>query len=425
MPGLSPYRGVTDTYTVQAQEIRMSASTPITASAINAFTGPLFQSPAASTLTPRERFRRVTHFQTADHPYHMEFGWWAETFPAWHAQGLPAEVHDIPTGDAFFGLSTFTGVPVHNGLHPTFEHKVLEETDRYKVIQNHEGAIMQEFTDGSSTIPHYIKFPIETREDWLRFRDEHLRLDVQRYPEDWDTLVPRLHASDKPVVLGLGSMWGWIRDWMGFENACIATAEEPEWIAEMMDHLMVLTITSVDKALREVRVDLGAFWEDMAYNAGPMVSPAFFKEYMTPRYKEITDFCRHRGLETFWVDCDGDANLLVDGWLAGGVQGMFPLERAGHMWPKALREMYGESVVLFGGVDKRAMIAGREAIEQELAYLAPIVEQGGFIPFCDHRCPPDVTYANYLYYLKRKCEVFGIPKPIDYDALLAEAEARG
>jgi uroporphyrinogen decarboxylase len=93
------------------------------------------------------------------------------------------------------------------------------------------------------------------------------------------------------------------------------------------------------------------------------------------------------------------------------------------MFPHEQQARYGERVLLFGGVDKHAMIAGRDAIEAELQYLAPLVEQGGFIPFCDHRCPPDVTYANYLYYLKRKCELFGIPKPKDYDAMLEEVEA--
>ena len=33
---------------------------------------------------------------------------------------------------------------------------------------------------------------------------------------------------------------------------------------------------------------------------------------------------------------------------------------------------------------------------------------GGFIPFCDHRCPPDVKEETYLYYLDLKKELFGL-----------------
>jgi uroporphyrinogen decarboxylase len=39
--------------------------------------------------------------------------------------------------------------------------------------------------------------------------------------------------------------------------------------------------------------------------------------------------------------------------------------------------------------------------------LAPLVEQGGFIPHVDHRCPPDVTFENYLYYLDAKKRILG------------------
>jgi uroporphyrinogen decarboxylase len=38
-----------------------------------------------------------------------------------------------------------------------------------------------------------------------------------------------------------------------------------------------------------------------------------------------------------------------------------------------------------------------------------LVKRGGYIPFCDHRCPPDVKYENYLYYLDLKEKMFGMP----------------
>jgi len=27
------------------------------------------------------------------------------------------------------------------------------------------------------------------------------------------------------------------------------------------------------------------------------------------------------------------------------------------------------------------------------------MKEGGFIPHTDHTCPPDISYANYCYYL--------------------------
>ena len=60
-----------------------------------------------------------------------------------------------------------------------------------------------------------------------------------------------------------------------------------------------------------------------------------------------------------------------------------------------------------GGVDKMELRKGREAIKAYLNTLAPQVERGGFIPFCDHRCPPDVNETDYLYYLDLKQQMFG------------------
>jgi hypothetical protein len=33
------------------------------------------------------------------------------------------------------------------------------------------------------------------------------------------------------------------------------------------------------------------------------------------------------------------------------------------------------------------------------------MEEGGFIPHTDHSCPPDVSFANYAYYLARMAAV--------------------
>ena len=47
--------------------------------------------------------------------------------------------------------------------------------------------------------------------------------------------------------------------------------------------------------------------------------------------------------------------------------------------------------------------------------IAPYVREGGWIPHVDHRVPPDVTYGNYLYYLRYKRDTFGLPEPAPWD----------
>ena len=93
--------------------------------------------------------------------------------------------------------------------------------------------------------------------------------------------------------------------------------------------------------------------------------------------------------------------------IEGGVRGFYPLEVASDMDAGKLREQYGQEIVMWGNVDKRALAKGKEAINAEMDRLAPVVEKGGFIPLVDHGVPEDISYENYLYYLERRKEITG------------------
>jgi uroporphyrinogen decarboxylase len=145
----------------------------------------------------------------------------------------------------------------------------------------------------------------------------------------------------------------------------------------------------------------------MCFNAGPLIGLRHFHEWMTPRYKRVTDFLRREcGCEFHMLDCDGNINALVPLWLEGGINVMFPLE-APHTDAYAISDEFGPRVPLRGYFDKRAQIAGPEAIDAELERLRPLLERGGFIPHTDHLVSPDVSWGNYQYYRRRKCEFIG------------------
>ena len=58
---------------------------------------------------------------------------------------------------------------------------------------------------------------------------------------------------------------------------------------------------------------------------------------------------------------------------------------------------------MVGGVDKREIAKGRRAIQKEIARtITPILDQGGFIPTIDHAIPPDISLADFEYYLDLK-----------------------
>jgi uroporphyrinogen decarboxylase len=76
--------------------------------------------------------------------------------------------------------------------------------------------------------------------------------------------------------------------------------------------------------------------------------------------------------------------------------------------PAELLSQYDGELRIMGGFDKMEMIKGKQAIKNYMESLVPLVERGGYIPFCDHRCPPDVDPDDYIYYLELKQAMFGM-----------------
>jgi uroporphyrinogen decarboxylase len=146
----------------------------------------------------------------------------------------------------------------------------------------------------------------------------------------------------------------------------------------------------------------------MAYNAGPLLSPKHFEQYLVPHYRRIADLLHRHGVDVIWVDCDGKIDKLVPLWLKAGINCMFPVEVG--TWeadPIKFRQEYGQDLLLMGGVDKIILAGPKQEIEREVHRLAPLVEEGGFIGFCDHRVPPTVPLENYMFFLGKIREVWG------------------
>jgi uroporphyrinogen-III decarboxylase len=357
----------------------------------------------AVIMTVRNRFNTVFRWEKPDRVPDMEFGYWDKTIAVWHEQGLPGDCRtneDVERHLGLEGISILPEVPIQRGLYPAFEEKTVERRGERRLVQTRDGALT-EMLDYDSSMPKFLRFAVETRADWEKLRDERLDPGRPGRVGNVRAAIERAHAAGMPILFHCGSLYGWLRDWMGLENLSIALMTDRGWVEDMMEHLTLMDLDFIEEHIPAGGVDVAWWWEDMCYNHGPLMSPRLFEELMVPRYKRITDGLRARGIDVNVLDCDGRIYELVPGWLRGGINCMFPIEAA-HTDPWRLREEYGKSVLLLGGVNKLALIAGRDAIDRELERLHPLVERGGYLPCVDHRVPPDVTYENYLYYLEKK-----------------------
>ncbi len=358
-------------------------------------------------------------FKEADRLPFCEFlGYWIETRNRWYGEGLPwgSELEDYFDFDD--GLTPSLGrlvlrvsspaevapgreqIPLDFGPIPRFPVKTLEETERYRIERDGMG-ITRRIMKGLSTLPAYLESPVKNKEDFDRMKTR-FRLDgLRRYPLSWsEELVEHYRFLDHPVGISMPGFFGQARLLMGLENLLVAFHRDSELVSEIMNFWADFILEVITPAVKAVRFDYANIWEDMAYKKGPFISPALFRRHMLPCYRKVTGFLRRHGVEVIMVDTDGQVEPLVPLFIEGGVNCLYPLEVQAGMDCLDLRQRYGKRLLLIGNIDKRALIAGKNAVNRELERVLPkMIEQGGYIPSIDHSVPPDVSLENYRYYL--------------------------
>ncbi len=105
------------------------------------------------------------------------------------------------------------------------------------------------------------------------------------------------------------------------------------------------------------------------------------------------------------MDSDGYIEDLIPVWLDGGINLLLPFEVQCGMDVLSVRKRFGKELRIWGGIDKRSLAEGTTSIDKEIERVRPLIEEGGYFPHTDHSIPPDVSYSNYVYYMKRLKEV--------------------
>lgn len=350
-------------------------------------------------MTDRERFLNVMSYKPVDRCVYRAEGGWPETYERWRTEGWVLEE------GPFFPTDRWEWQGGWFFPNPPFEHKVVEEDEATVTYVNHEGILLRERKDQPySSMPQFVRFPVETREDFRKFWAERMTPDLAaRLGADYVARLAAYRDRDYPLIIisdRWGGFFGPLRNLTGVENLCMLFYDDPAFVEEMMDATADFIIAMLGQILDVTDIDCYGFWEDMAYKTGPLLGPAQARRFMLPRYRRVVDFVRSRGVEWISLDSDGDITELIPVWLDAGINILYPFEAQAGMDVLAVRREYGRDLRMWGGINKRALATGPAAIDAELERVRPLVEEGGYVPGLDHSMPPDVSFANYCYYME-------------------------
>ena len=366
-------------------------------------------------MTSAERIRATYELRPVDHLFRREFYFWPQALERWTSEGMP---EDWRERDLFgFDPSPFVGQPVRLGwcdcpFAPAYEEKVLEDEGTTQIVQDSSGQIKRVIKGmAHGFMPVYLRNVVESREDWER--DVRPRLDPDT-PERWADfdrkmadVAARVAAGTHLLSVNAVGGYMYLRDLFGPEKLLLAFYDAPDLVHACMAQwlrLMAACITRVQDRAPLFRLFLA---EDICYKTGPLISPAMFGQFLAPYYTELVETLRGRQAERlyFELDTDGNPDDLLPAYIACGLDAMEPFEVAAGCDVVATAEQY-PSLVIAGGIDKRILAAGPDAIDRELErILPPMVARGGFHPTCDHGVPHDVSYANYCHYRQRALEL--------------------
>ncbi|HQP99456.1 MAG TPA: uroporphyrinogen decarboxylase family protein [bacterium] len=353
-----------------------------------------------------DNFRRLcVHDPSARPPRWESLGFWSQTVERWRGEGLPEhlspeEYFEMHPRAYLPGSSGFTGLP----LYPEFEKEILSEDQNTVTYRSGNGIVLRELKVHSElSMPQWLEFPVKNRADWDSFKE---RLDLRTRPLPTKEEIEQEVDFRYPVAFTFCGFYGAPRNLFGEENLSYAYYDQPGLIHDILEYWLAYCKENVRRIAGLVRIDYVLIWEDMSYKTAPLISPATFREFMSPYYRELVDYVRDLSIERIMVDSDGNNDVLMDLFLDAGVNIMMPFEIAADQCPLRMRDLYGDRLVILGGIDKRAIAQGRDAIRAEVLGKVPeLLRRGGYIPCIDHSCPPDISFDNWRYFvdLVREC----------------------
>jgi len=366
-------------------------------------------------MTHRERFSALFQNKTVDRIPIYFFGTWQETKVRWLNEGLCGKVDLVSdAGPQLPGMDPdweYEMWGIH-GLANTYligdvEPAVLEETEDYLIKRNSVGDIYMQSKKGQS-VDHTIQYTLQPNwSSWKMFKRFLDPSDPRRKTPNWEYKASQVNCKDMVLAFHGGSLYGWLRNWMGIESISYLMHDDPKLYEDMVCHITDLHIEVLTPILKKVSFDFVYFFEDCCGSNGPLFSPAIYRSILNKYYKKLITFYKDHNVKFALVDSDGESVIFIPLWLDSGFDIIFPVEVG--TWkanPGKLRKKFGDHLKMMGGVDKHVIELGAEAISQHLEGLAREVEKGGYLPLPDHRIPPSVSYHNMQEYIRIFNKVF-------------------
>jgi len=208
-------------------------------------------------------------------------------------------------------------------------------------------------------------------------------------------------TTDKALVLNLEVGFLHQSQFLrGFDRWLMDMASDPALAAALMDRVLEIWLAEADAMIRAVGdcADVVIYADDIAFQAGPMVSPQMYQTLLRPRQKRVFELLRASGMKVLYHTC-GSVIQLMDALVDLGVDALNPVQVSarGMDDTAALKARWGDKLAFWGGVDsQRVLPAGTPGqVRQEVwRRLDDLAHDGGYVLASVHDIQAEVPPEN-------------------------------
>ena len=346
--------------------------------------------------------------------YQKEFGYYS--LEKWKREEGLAEDADLKE---LFGFDPQGRVEVGGlgwceaGFMPVFEEKVLEDRGDYELVQDFAGRSVLYFKGRrNGFMPEYVDHPVKDMKSWEEKCLWRMDPNSPERQAEMDKYLPvAVEKAGQGMFVGQSVVGGYmyLRSLIGPEQLLYMVYDNPELVHTCMQQWFTLADNIIARHQQHLSFDELFIGEDICYNHGPLISPDMIREFLVPYYQQLLTNMRRRQIDKsrhigFQVDTDGFCEPVIDLYRELGMTHMSPFEVASNCDVIRTGEKYPD-LRISGGVDKRILAQGPDAIDRMIDRIFPVMQKrGGYLPTCDHGVPEEVSLKNYLHFRKRCLE---------------------
>ena len=282
----------------------------------------------------------------------------------------------------------------------------------YQIVETESGEVTRMLIDNDNnySMPEFISYPVRDRESWEFYKERMTPVAVLD-SDELEAACRRYDSRMMPLRVNAGSTFGYVRDYLGAEKACLALYDSPDMVHDMIGWELENLRRFVFPLVERLRPEMVLIWEDICYNNGMLLSPAQFDEFCGEYYREVAEVAEGCGVPVVAVDTDGDAMEFTRLAASYGINGVLPYENKGGNDLMALREELPD-FVFFGWLEKEICNEGNEnLIEDEVMRKVPgLLRSGRYFPNLDHSLQPPATFPNLCKFMTILHEVCNNPE---------------